>query len=142
MAIERRRPLPIGRYWVDVFEKDRANWEAWRNSFVGSDWASIEHSESFEANDGGEAREFIIFRTTKPLVWPDDVMRFGVNVAGPDIQSSADTVQKPADPVSPIDRLSEGVDSLFKTMSYVVGGVVVAVGAVALLSLLKKGKRS
>lgn len=33
MAVERRDPLPIGRYWVFVFERDRDAWARWTAQF-------------------------------------------------------------------------------------------------------------
>jgi hypothetical protein len=141
MTIERRRPLPVGRYWIDVFSSKQPSWEAWRETFVSPGDAVVEHTESFEENEGGEARDFVIFRTMKQLVWPDTDMQIPVNTAGTEIQSSADTVQRPDAPKSPLDQISTGFSETLKTMSFVVGGVVVAVGVVALLSVLKRGKR-
>lgn len=33
MAVERKDPLPVGRYWVVVFERDNAKWDQWIKQF-------------------------------------------------------------------------------------------------------------
>lgn len=137
MTIERERPLPAGRYWVDVFESKRIQWEEWRDLFVREGKVFVEHTEDFPSNEGGEARQFVIFRTTVPLVWPDDTMLIGVNVATPDIQSSDDTVSKPVIE-TPLSSLSSLTD-VAKTAIAVVTGVVVVVGVVIIGS--KFGQR-
>jgi hypothetical protein len=137
MTIERTRPLPVGRYWIDVFESHRVAWEAWQNSFVGSGKATVEHTEDFPSDGANESRSFVIFRTNERLVWPDDTMGIGVNVAPASIQSSADTVTRPPPPPSPLDSLSDFSAMVGRTLAVLVGTVVVVGGVV----LFAKGRK-
>lgn len=139
MPIERRRPLPVGRYWIDVFESSRTMWETWLRVAGGAN-VRVEHTEDFPANDGGPARQFVIFATTAETMWPDAEMGFAPNVAGPEVQSSSDTVQRP-DPPKPIDYslpTLSNVSSGMTTALTFVGVSILAVGSlVALLSFSK-----
>lgn len=137
MTIERRRPLPVGRYWVDVFEPNRVKWEAWRNSFVSAGKAAIDHTESFPEVDGAPAHDFIIFRVLTPTVWPDADMGFGVNVAPDEIQSSDDTVSKPDVPSG-----TEQLEAFGRDLSKAIGSVLAVVaGAVVTIALVSAWPR-
>ncbi|MDD5012766.1 MAG: hypothetical protein PHQ66_03945 [Candidatus Nanoarchaeia archaeon] len=131
MAIERRRPLPAGRYWIDVFQPNRAYWEIWSTAMKHAGRLTIEHTESFEATDGEEtARDFVIFSTNAETIgWPD---RIGSpTIAGKEIQSSADTVQRPDAPLEPLDALSETLGDVKQGAKTAVA-VGVAIGVLAL----------
>lgn len=135
MAIERRRPLPAGRYWIDVFQPNRVAWEIWSTAMKNVGRLTIEHTESFEPTEGEEsARDFLIFSTDAETVgWPN---RLGSpTIAGKEIQSSADTVQRPDAPLEPLDAISEAVSSAKQGAKTAIG-VGVAVGVVALGFLL------
>jgi len=137
MARELRRPLPPGRYWADVFPQNRVMFDAWVK--VAGDSGAIhgEVSEHFPASDGAPEHDFVIFVTNRELVWPDQEMGFAPNVAGPEIHSSDDTVQKPPPTPSAADQLSAGLESVGKAV--VLG--VVAVTIVAATVLLTQARK-
>lgn len=134
MTIERRRPLPAGRYWIDVFESGRQLWETWSGVMMKLDHLKVITTENFDAVGGAEARQFIIFETNAETIgWPEKLG--SPTIAAANVQSSADTVQRP-DPTPEIaDQLAEAAKkaaSAAKT-SIVVG---VTIGVVALGVLL------
>ena len=99
MAQEQKNPLPVGRYWISVTSSDAApqrmtNFLTWAIS--NSKRVTIEKQEP--AGDSTHNGVFAIFRVnTLPIRF--DQLQFGFpNVAGPEIQTSADTVQRPPVP--------------------------------------------
>lgn len=128
MTIERQRPLPPGRYWVDLFESNQGL-SAWFAAMVQMGRVNIEHTEHFDAIDGAEAREFIIFRTQVDVLWPDEIVKVSPNVAPASIKSSADTAQRPEPEKDPLDNLPKPGDlaAAVKVVAVALTGVAVAV---------------
>lgn len=131
MSLERRRPLPVGRYWADIFPQNRAAWSAWISLNQNSGKASLVTTEHTPALSGAPEHDFVIFETTSELVWPDDVMGFSPNVAGPNVTSSDDTINKPdpsADPLDSIGRMTQGIYAA----GAVAAGLILLVGVFTL----------
>jgi hypothetical protein len=106
-AIERRNPLPVGKYWVDVFEKDQAAFRAWLTANRGS--VQAQTTESFPANEGGPARDWYLFSVTAPVTWNGPGFP---TIAGPGVQTSADTAERPQPEKDPTDKLSDYLKKL------------------------------
>lgn len=133
MALEKADPLPVGRYWIDLFGPPvgkvaldgRAFFETWREKF--SDRVRVRVSESF---DSDPPRDFRIFEVIDPAPWGDIMAsKLGFpTVAPPDIQTSDDTVQKPDVRDLP-DTPLETVGKLL-----MLGGALV-LGTIALVSI-------
>lgn len=131
--LERRRPLPAGRYWLDVFEPKRITWEVWQRVMSRDEPDSpapmrVEVTEHFDSDGSSPSRDFVIFRTARETVWVEDLG--SPTVAGEDIHSSADTVQRPDPEPDPLDAIREGAKGVagsVGTATMVVAGVV-AVG--------------
>jgi hypothetical protein len=134
MALERRRPLPGGRYWLDVFAKNRPAWEIWSSAMKAVGRLKITHSESFAAIGDSEEHDFLIFETDAETIgWPEELG--SPTIAGPEIQSSADTVQRPDPMPDPIDQISQVASSAAsgaKTVLTVGLGVAVVAALVAI----------
>lgn len=137
--IERKRPLPIGRYWVDVSARNRIAWDAWVKFNGEAQRAHGEVAQHFEAADGAESRDFYIFNTTEPTVWPDAELGFAPNVAGPEIKSYEDVIQKPP-PAEPLDPFRGVGDAIGKGLGLLAGAVVV-VALVAAALAMRKSRR-
>jgi hypothetical protein len=139
MTLQRKNPLPDGRYWVDVFGDKRAPMAKWFKAF-GPTGVLVRTNESF-AGTGANARDWYLFEVaqkypTVPVIW--DVAQYGYpTIAGPEVKSSADTAQTP--------EVTQGVEGLLQSAGLeagttpqtgllpwwvlpgaVVGGVVVA----------------
>lgn len=141
MTIERRRPLPVGRYWADIFPAQQAKWGAWISVQRNAGNATIEETEHFDASGDSPEHDFVIFTTSAETVWPDEDMKFAPNIAGSEIRSSADTVQRPPpepDALGRIDAWGRSVGRALMTAGAVAGGLIVLVG---LLAVAKRKKR-
>lgn len=125
--------IPQGRYWSDVFEKNRVAFDAWLDACVKMKLATLEHTESFD----DQGRTFVIFSVTAPLgaPWPSDEPLPPANIAGPEIRSAADTVTRPDPPKDVIESTLEAAGSAAKVGFF----AVVVVGLVAAISALRRG---
>lgn len=145
MTVERRNPLPGGRYWIDIFDSKRSAFETW--AAVNKDSVHVEVTESHDTNP---PRDFYIFTVAErvavpggtgtiavPVQW--DAATFGFpTIAGPEIKSSADTVSRPDLPKDATDQISDGLDSIGSLgKSVVVAGIFVGV-AILLAKLADK----
>jgi len=137
MAIERRRPLPAGRYWLDVFPRNKQAWEMWSASMAKVGSATVEKTEHFEASGGNEAYDFVIFSTTTPNVAWAALNLPHPTIAPSTIQSSNDTVTRPPPPPSVVEQLEETVKSV-STGAKVAGGVLLGVAALAVVFAIVK----
>lgn len=130
MALERRNPLPVGRYWIDVFDRPPGH----LNDF--SAWATanaqkIELEVTEEKIEESPARLFVIFRVQSPVFFPSSNFGFPT-IATPDIRTSDDTVAKPVVKEPTTESVVEGLVSVGKFAA-------VAAGLLLLSRLLKKG---
>lgn len=147
MALERRRPLPAGRYWLDITPLHKTKWEVWRNAMSGFDSVKVEHTEHFDAvkeqsNPLGEGtvpaapeHDFVIFSLTAPNVAWEAAGLPSPTIAPASITSSADTGDVPPPEPGVLAQLSSaaaGIGTSAKVGLGVGFAVVVAVGAYAL----------
>lgn len=124
MTVERRNPLPAGRYWIDISKEPvpLGTWQGFLSAFHG-----FVHVDTTEEDD---AFAFSIFTTSKALVWPDGIGY--PTIAGPNIKSRDDTVQAPdpepdlTDQIPTVKQLVSGVGDTVKIVAVVVG-IIIAV---------------
>lgn len=106
MAVERRNPLPPGRYWVDVFDRvalsgpfagtnEQQSFREWLKAF-----SFTLHVEATETHDSDPPRDWYLFRVEQPTPWLGPGFP---TIATPDVKSSADTVQRPDPEKDPLD---------------------------------------
>lgn len=141
MALERRDPVPPGRYYV-FFEADEAStWQAWATAHadrvrtiavesqtVSPDspiWATTPTGQIVKEHVG----DWVLFDVTAPVPW----VKLGLPtiVTDPRVRSTRDVYKLPApEPdVGPLDKLAAGLD-LLGTLA-LLGGIFV-VGRAAL----------
>lgn len=101
MTVERRNPLPAGRYWQDFFGE---NVELATRYF--QDNAGTVYVEASEGDDGPDGK-WILFKVMEPTTW--NALRFGFpTVAGPQIRTRRDTVSGRDTPEkNPLEKLDE-----------------------------------
>jgi hypothetical protein len=101
-GVERRNPLPPGRYWVDVFQSKSAAFNAWlaRNKTA----VKVESTESFpgDLDNAYESRDWVLFRVLSPAPWEGPGLP---TVADASVKTSDDTVQKPPPEKGPLENL-------------------------------------
>ena len=132
MTLERTRPLPAGRYWADIFPQNRPAWSAWISLNQNSGKAKLVTTEHTDPVAGAPEHDFVIFETTDQLVWPDDVMGFAPNIAGPNVTSSDDTVDKPEPSADPIDQFGKLTQGIYAAGA-IAAGLIVLVGVFSLM---------
>jgi hypothetical protein len=112
MAMQRKNPVPPGRYWVDQFNTvgpyDSATpqngidrFERWINQ--NKDKVRLVRREKFNSLFNGKERAWYLFDVVAPVVWEKGwgfptIVQAGATPSAPmSVQTSEDTVQKPAD---------------------------------------------
>lgn len=107
-AIERRNPLPVGTYWIDVFEKDFVSFDAWLKAMTVPKFVKVLAVEDVAKDDSlllsaatlgvlGSPRviqRWYLFRVDVPNVvfWQGPGIP---TIATPDVHTASDTVQRP-----------------------------------------------
>jgi hypothetical protein len=129
--IERRNPLPVGRYWIEV-SQDPVPLGTWRGFL--SAFPEFVHVDQTEEDD---ASTFAIFTTSKALVWPDGIG--APNIADPTIKSRADTVQRPDPEPDFIDTIPTA-KQLWGGLGDLVTVVALGAGLVLAIKLLGSGR--
>lgn len=132
MTLERRNPLPVGSYWVDVFGDKVPLFDGWLTAMhpIG---VRTEVTEQFPATDDFPARTWYKFSVTQPIA-PWDAKTFGFpTVADASIKSSSDTVQRPDLPLDPLTRLGNWIQEVETNIGGTLGKVVpyAVIGGVA-----------
>jgi hypothetical protein len=116
-GLERRSPLPVGRYWVDIPASKTAEFAGY---LAGNDRVRVEVTEG-----GGDGGTFFVFRVLAPVPW--FAANFGFpNTAGPEIKSRADTVQAPDLPLDGTDAIDAALHS-----GGALGGLIMTAGLLA-----------
>lgn len=114
MAIQRKNPLPIGRYWVDIVATQsypgiQLYFYSWLRQ--NREAVNVVQKEHFGALWNALERDWYLFDVTKPVKW-DTTKGFGLPTivqlgANPTIVvKPEDTVQKP-DPEGPMDIIND-----------------------------------
>lgn len=128
MALERRNPLPIGTYWVDVFADDIDAFRAWivKNKDLVRVIRTESHAESEWHSFGSyPARDWYLFDVIEPVKWEGP--------GYPDIAKSRkltsdDTVKRPPPTKGPIEQLEEAAGAAKTGGAIVIGGAIVLGG--------------
>lgn len=141
MAIERRDPLPKGRYWIFLLEGEDPQWQAWVRAHASTVRVRVtERKERLESytpaifstrpdlsiimEDGGT---WVLFDVLAPTPWVG--LGFPTIVDNPEIASSSQVEQAPP----PEPELKPG--DVIRTAAFAVGAIVLA--AVALNRVLR-----
>lgn len=103
MALERRQPLPPGRYWINVIGKPHELlFQGWALAFrdhvrFEKDELTPEIGPPVPMPGAPIVRpqvHWYLFTTDTPLVWLGPSLGFP-NIAGPEVQKMDDTIQAP-----------------------------------------------
>lgn len=127
MAIERRNPLPPGRYWQDILEQHVASFREWLQSNKAV--VRVVAAESHPRDGDWPAREWYLFEVSAPTPW--QATKWGYpTIATGEVQSSADTVQRPPPEKDPLERIDETIISAGKSATVLLFGGALVLGAV------------
>lgn len=140
-ALERRSPLPPGRYWQDIFAAQAPDWNQWAQEHEANGSLKIVKFEYFRADPlrSGEwlpmalqpdsagtipARTWLLFDVLKPADWPATKLGFPTIVTDPaSVQSSADTASNPPGP-SPLDEVEDAVKGALTPIAWGLGALL------------------
>lgn len=133
MAVERRDPLPAGRYWIYVLEEELADWDEW-----ASEHSSTIHVVASERKKKlspfipaifvtrpdlsiimEAAGAWILFDVLSPTAWVG--FGFPTIVTDPTIRQSSEVEQAPEP--EPDDQLARDVWSRVEGLVLLAGGV-------------------
>lgn len=103
MTIERRNPLPKGRYWVDVPLGKSEAFDRWLQQNATA--VAIESRETLPTSNISMSVVHYIFACSQPVTWPTD-RGFGLPSNATDaVQTHEDTVTRPPKPPSVTEQL-------------------------------------
>lgn len=112
MAIERRNPLPAGRYWIDVFDPKRNDFRVWLSQH--KDQITIEQTKEYLAEHG----TWYLFTTHEDIQW--DGPGFPT-IATEEVHTQADTGEKGPPEKSGMETIEE---TLEKSSSFLMLGAL------------------
>lgn len=147
--LEKREPLPPGRYWIDIFEDGTTDWVGWSGGNLAT--VHIEKTEFYKGTskvfevlgwiypwvpgntESIPDRAFIIFNVLSPTTWGIADKVGWPNTAPQSIQTSADT--STAQDV--LDDLHKEDEDKWRWAKYTAYGLVGVVGLYALAKLVR-----
>jgi hypothetical protein len=137
-AMQRANPLPIGKYWVDVFTPQEGAFRDWLQRNKAN--VVVTTTETFDPIDSYEGRVWRLFEVRAPVTWEGPGFP---TIATPDIKSSDDTVQRPPKEKDPLDQITPpDPNAIAKTIGNAVKAVVivgvVVVGGVLIVHYLPR----
>src|SRR5512140_3760505 len=106
MTIERRNPLPVGKYWQDVTYDRLAGFDQWLRR--AENRVRIDATEEREGSDGSPSLTWYAFSVLEPVTWEGPgyptIIPSGSSVTSsrdvmqvPVVQSAADSLQQAAE---------------------------------------------
>lgn len=99
--LERKDPVPKGRYWIDIFDKKQTVWNDWvkrsgeKIKVITTEFFPAEGFDPFKNTFSSPARTWNLFDVLQPVPWGIAVDVGWPTVASQDVQHSDDTAQAP-----------------------------------------------
>jgi hypothetical protein len=127
VTLERRSPVPVGRYWVDMFRTENFDQVQAMQEWLQANTGIVRSISTEEDEESDPPRGWFLFEVTggpEGKFLPEWVGIGFPTVAGPEVLSSDDTVQKPdvsAPPLWAVGLMVGGALLLLGTMKYVLG---------------------
>lgn len=157
-VMERRDPIPAGRYWVYIDESEVARWSAWVTSNEGrvkvlvtepqltlSSWLPAIFQTRWDLSVIQSVKGYwILFEASEPVKWVG--LGYPTTVIDPAIKSATDVMTAPA-PTPDTDMLGDSplgaVLGQLKTILLIGGGLFIAVQIMNLAQTLQpRGRRT
>lgn len=139
MAIERRNPVPKGRYWVAIFDTPRnPSARLLFDNYLARNANTIAVLRKDASIDilTGQAQNWYLFDVTAPTTWElnqgfglPTIVRSAENPSAPEVNSPDDVVTRPEKPPT----FAEQLDDLFASAK----GIGLAIAVIWAVSTLK-----
>ena len=131
MAVVRTSPLPPGRYWVVVFERDALEWSLWTRRYA--DRVKVRATQGLDPGSvlenllGGNApAEWVQFDVTEPVPWEGPGFPNSIPEGIPVPTSWGEVVQAPEPEPTTEERLSSiGTTLIWGAVAFGIGLVLV-----------------
>jgi hypothetical protein len=142
VTLWRTNPIPAGRYWLDLIgDEKRVRFEG-AVSGLNSAHPGLVHVEStvhHSADEPGatQPRDWVLFALSAPTIW--DFSIGTPTIAGANVHSEADTIQRPdpePDITTRIDNALRSSQQAVQTIAWVIAGSVLAAGVLIVVSHL------
>ncbi|MDE1994798.1 MAG: hypothetical protein KGI75_20005 [Rhizobiaceae bacterium] len=139
MAIERKSPLPRARYWITGFGENELTLATYLKTQSMAGFVDVTITENIDETSDHPRGSFFVFVVKEPnaVPWPATLFGFP-NLAGADIKSLADTVQRPDKPQDGFDNLGDLIEKVAdtgSTIAWLAGGAALVL---ILLNLRRK----
>ena len=135
MTIERKSPLPVGRYWVDIIDRrgEVLEFDAWVKRGVSAGKLALINREqkgttTWSLDYSGVRYTFYLFDVLEPVEWPKNkgwgyptIARSEAHPEAPRIETADDTGVRPRVP-SPIETITSFLGDA-KTLAFVALGI-------------------
>lgn len=137
--IERRSPLPVARYWITAFGDKEPALAQYLQTEAFAGFLRVTITEHIDETSDHPAGSFFVFvvKTPNAVPWPATLFGFP-NLAGADVTSLADTVNRPDMPTDGLDGLGDVLQKVAETgstIAWLAGGAAVVL---ILLNLRRK----
>ena len=137
--IERRSPLPVARYWITAFGDKEPLLAAFLKTQSSAGFLRVTITEHIDETSDHPPGSFFVFVVKQPNAVPWAGSLFGFpNLAGADIRTLADTVDRPDKPQDGLDSLGDVLQKVADTgttIAWLAGGAAVVL---ILLNLRRK----
>ena len=146
MTLERRNPLPPGRYWMNLLGERSPEFTAGVKGLNESHPGLVKvlttsHHEADESGNSEPAYDWVLFVVGgNGAVWDHD--KIGTpNIAGPEITQESDTVQRPAPEKEVLDQIGDALPKPGDVTRTLTNLATAAVALFLLIQILKSKKR-
>jgi len=143
MTLERRNPLPPGRYWMALLGEHSQQFTAGVKGLneAHPDLVHVIATNHHEANatgNGEPAYDWVLFTVAgNGAIWDHNLIGTP-NIAGPEVTQESDTIQRPAPEMDPLDKLADALPSVDEAKKFaaeqirmiVIGAIITAAIAV------------
>lgn len=146
MTLERRNPLPPGRYWMNLIGEQSPEFTAGVKGLNESHPGLVKvlttsHHNEDETGNKEEPYDWVLFTVGgNGAVW--DQEKIGIpNIAGPEITQESDTIQRPAPEKDVLDKIGDALPTVGGFTHTLVNIATAGVALFLLIQILKSSKK-
>ena len=146
MALERRNPLPPGRYWMNLLGEQSQEFTAGVKGLNDAHPGLVtvvatSHHDANETGNGEVAYDWVLFTVGgNGAAW--DQQAIGIpNIAGPEVTQESDTIQRPAPEKDTLDKIGDALPTVQGLTHTLVNIATAGVALFLLIQILKSSTK-